>query len=185
MGRIRRSVSGFEERMRFAAAGWRRKANRRLNNRALRLECLENRCLLSITVNTLADENDVINNGTTSLREAIAAVTATNNVINFDSSVLGLNGGTITLVRGEIEFTKSLTIDASTLSLGITIDANDPTTLGEPGDVFGDGNRVFNIADTSFGASPPLVVDLPPSMEPMFKLGLVLLKCQPCSFAEA
>ena len=44
--------------------------------RVLRLEPLEERRLLSITVNTLADENDGIGVGGISLRDAIAAANA-------------------------------------------------------------------------------------------------------------
>ena len=58
-----------------------------------------------------------------------------------------MNGGTITLdsVEGEIAFEdKSLTIDASMLTNGLTIDAQL-------------NSRIFNITDTSLGVSPPEV----------------------------
>ena len=118
-------------------------------SRSLRFESLECRQMLA-TVTTLLDVNDP-NDGVTTLREAIAVTTA-GGIVDFASS---LSGGTITLDRvnlGQISFGKSLTIDASALSGGIIIDADDPT----PGRT-GHGIRIFNITDASGGSAPPLV----------------------------
>ena len=116
--------------------------------RRLRMEALEERQMLSITVNTLMDEDDGTLVGGISLRDAINAAAPSGDTIDFDPNVPGLDGGTITLQHGEMPFSKSLTIDASMLPNGITIAAN-PS----------DGIRIFNIADTSdpTGSDPPLV----------------------------
>jgi hypothetical protein len=106
------------------------------------LETLELRNVLStIPVTTLTD---VVNetDGVTSLREAVAlANPAGGDIINFDPNVPNMNGGIINLTLGEIPFNKSLTIDASGLANGITINGNDPT----PTQNNGDGIRIFNI----------------------------------------
>ncbi len=126
--------------------------------RHLRMETLEDRKMLSIMVNTLTDEDDGINVGGVSLRDAINAAAPSGDTINFDPNVSGINGGTITLAHGEIPFSKPLTIDATMLSLGITIDADDLTPWGSPNEAFGDGIRIFNIIDTSTNhTDPPLV----------------------------
>ena len=97
---------------------------------------------LAITVDTLLDESDgSITDGDISLRDAIAAA-ATGATIDFDAS---LDGGTIWLVLGELAITRSITIDASALAHGLTLDAsrNDPT----PQEDNGDGIRVFRIGN--------------------------------------
>jgi hypothetical protein len=106
-----------------------------------------------VTVTTVNDESNGLGVGGVSLREAIdvAGTLGFDPVVNFASN---LNGGTIPLTLGEIQFSKSLTIDASMLGNGITIDAGhgtdtDPNTS--------DGIRIFNITDPTFGVSPPLV----------------------------
>ncbi len=128
--------------------------------------------LATLTVNSLGDTH-INTDGALTLREAIEVVqqgstlgldstTATNQIsgaafgtndtINFAST---LNNGTITLslIFGEIAFSKSLVIDASGLSGGITVDGNDPT----PGHT-GQGIRIFDITDSSVaGSSPPSV----------------------------
>jgi hypothetical protein len=105
------------------------------------MEGLENRQMLTVfTVNTTVDEDDGIADGQISLRDAIFEAVS-GDTIDFNTS---LNGGTITLDRtglGEIDIAESLTIDASMLPAGITIDANDPT----PGVLNGDGIRIFSI----------------------------------------
>jgi len=74
----------------------------------------------SITVTTLIDENDPIGaGGAVSLREAIRDV-ASGGTVDFDP---GLSGGTIELLFGELVFGNGLTIDASSLAGGISIDA--------------------------------------------------------------
>jgi hypothetical protein len=119
------------------------------------MERLEGRQMLTLTVNTSIDEVDgSITDGDISLRDAIAAASP-GETINFAAT---LNGQTITLTRvgigfGQVSFSKSLTIDASALGNGLTIDGNDPT----PGQN-GDGIRIFDVADTTQGANPPLVI---------------------------
>jgi hypothetical protein len=109
---------------------------------------LENRRVLAVTVNTFADFIDgSILDGSVTLRDAIDRAPA-NETIDFD---VALNGATITLDRelGELAFAKSLTIDASLLPNGITIDGDDQSSN------LGDGIRIFNI--TAFGDTTPLV----------------------------
>ena len=73
--------------------------------RRLRFEPLEDRRLLSITVNTLVDEADgSIVDGDISLRDAIAAAPAGETI---DFSVTG----TINLSVGTLDFNRHLTID--------------------------------------------------------------------------
>ena len=107
--------------------------------RALRFEALESREMLSITVNTLNDENDGIGAGGISLREAIQEVVA-GDTIDFAPSLNNTNK-TINLTFGEIPFNKSLIIDASMLEDGLTIDASMADQSTNPGD----GIRIFNI----------------------------------------
>jgi hypothetical protein len=105
-------------------------------HRQLRFELLENRRLLSITVNTLIDENDGIGVGSVSLRDAIAAA-APGETIDFSVT------GTIPLTnRGQLIINKSLTISGPGADL-LTVQAFDPT----PTQKNGDGSRVFNIDD--------------------------------------
>jgi hypothetical protein len=89
--------------------------------------------------------------GGVSLRDAIFAAAPADDRIEFDPTAANVNGGTILLQHGEIVFGKSLTIDASMLSAGITIDAGDITTTP------GDGIRIFNITDPISGDDSPLV----------------------------
>ena len=124
---------------------------RRGTPRLLRCEPLEHRWLLSITVDTLVDEADgSINDGDISLRDAIA-VAASGETIDFDAS---LDGGTILLTLGELVVHRSMTIDATALPGGLTIDAsgNDPT----PEEDNGDGSRIFNIDDGDDGTDRPV-----------------------------
>ena len=144
-------------------------------DRRLRVECLEERRVLStVTVSTTSDvvDGDAIHgiaalianpgpDGKISAREAIdaAGFTPGADIINFSTNPAdGLNGGTILLTQGELSINDpdSLTIDASMLS-SLTIDANDPTPMGQPGDVMGDGFRIFDITDTTFGSLPSTV----------------------------
>lgn len=73
----------------------------------------------STVVTTYADIVDP-NDGLISLREAISYA-GDNAVVTFSSH---LNGMTITLERGQIDVSKNITIDAVSLSGGITIDGN-------------------------------------------------------------
>jgi predicted outer membrane repeat protein len=110
----------------FATLGFPRKFNRPTkasspNYRRLRLESLEPRHLLSITVNTHIDENDGINVGGVSLRDAVAhaATQPGSDIIEFNPS---LSGSTIELLHGEIPINS----DVSIIGLGqdqLTIDA--------------------------------------------------------------
>ena len=124
----------------------------RPNLRKLRYEPLEDRRLLAVvTVDTVEDIVD-LNDGRTSLREAIFA---TNTVPGADEIVFDFDfdgPATILLTQGELQVTDSLTINGPGAEL-LTIDAsgNDPTpdSTHEDGDDTndGDGSRVFSISD--------------------------------------
>jgi predicted outer membrane repeat protein len=120
---------------------------RNTQSRPLRFEPLESRRLLSITVDTLVDENNGIGAGAgTSLREAIAAA-APGETIDFSVT------GTINLTVGSLNSNKQLTINKNLIIHGpgaslLTIKAFNPT----PGANFaGDGSRVFTINDSNAG----------------------------------
>jgi len=82
----------------------------------------------SFCVTTTTDEDDgnldPTNGDGTSLREAIRYAPL-NSLINFDIS---LNGQTLILTQGQLSIERSLSIDASLLSEGFTIDANGEIT---------------------------------------------------------
>ena len=131
-------------------------------NRRLHLESLEDRRMLAvITVDSLLDNFDPItpppDDGAITLREAIVAANTDAvagdapagsgaDTILFDGS---LNGQKIdlSLTLGELDISDDVTIDASALTLGLTIDANDPT----PGSNTGTGIRVFHVDDLDGG----------------------------------
>jgi CSLREA domain-containing protein len=129
----------------------------------LGFEALEDRRVLStVTISSLSDVTDgntsniaalIANPGADnkiSMREAIQAANFTEgeDTINFSTvSAHGLNGGTVLLTQGQLSISQSVTIDASMLSNGITIDAGDTTT-----DV-GDGIRIFHITDPTAGSA--------------------------------
>jgi predicted outer membrane repeat protein len=120
---------------RAASAGRRRDRGRSDSpgRRRLRFEPLEDRRLLAITVDTLADEIDGPGVGAgTSLREAIAAATP-GEAIHFSVS------GTITLEHGELAIDKSLSIFGPGAD-ELTIDADG-------------AGRAFNIDDGLAGHS--------------------------------
>ena len=122
--------------------------NRHGLDRRLRLESLEVRQLLAITVTTLVDENNGVDVGAgTSLREAIAAAPAGETIL-FAPTLTDGGPATILLTRGELQINKNLTINGPGAAL-LTIDAsgNDAT----PNANEGNGSRVFNIDD--FNAS--------------------------------
>ncbi|MEX0643070.1 MAG: Ig-like domain-containing protein, partial [Pirellulales bacterium] len=100
----------------------------------------------ALVVDILADENDGdYSPGDLSLREAIGLANGNVGFADTITFASGLNGGTILLVRGELGITEELTINATSLTSGITIDAsgNDPT----PGTNDDLGSRIFNIND--------------------------------------
>ncbi|GAF94944.1 unnamed protein product, partial [marine sediment metagenome] len=89
--------------------------------------------MLSITVDTLMDELDgSIVDGDISLRDAIA-VAPSAETIDFAA---GLDGGIILMSLGQLAITDALTIDATSLASGLTIDAQQ-------------NSRIFNIDDPS------------------------------------
>jgi hypothetical protein len=106
-------------------------------HRRLRVEPLEDRRPLAITVNTLVDETDgSIADGDISLRDAIAAATSGETI---DFSVIG----TINLTSlGHLVIGRNLTIDGPGADF-LSIRAFDET----PDVKNGDGSRVFNIDD--------------------------------------
>ena len=116
--------------------------------RPLRFERLEDRQLLSITVNTLIDENDGVGVGGISLRDAIAAAAA-NETINFASGLTNNGPATILLTHGHMTIDKGVTISGPGSAL-LTIDASgsDPT----PGTKNGDGSRIFYAYDGNFSS---------------------------------
>jgi hypothetical protein len=119
-----------------------------LYGRQLRLEPLEDRRLLAeVTVDTLADTVD-LDDGFTSLREAIFATNLVGgpDTIEFDPALTAAGAATILLSRGELAITDDLTINGPGANL-LTIDAsgNDPT----PDVNNGDGSRIFVIDDSS------------------------------------
>ncbi|MGC4015635.1 MAG: DUF3616 domain-containing protein [Luteolibacter sp.] len=83
---------------------------------------------LNRVVTTATDENNVVPGTGVSLREAVAAALWPD-TIGFSST---LNGATLTLTNGELAVDSGLSIDASTLSSGITVSGNN-------------ASRVFNI----------------------------------------
>ena len=95
--------------------------------RRLRIEPLEDRRLLSITVNTNLDVVDA-NDGLTTLREAISTANATTGaeVIEFDFDHDG--PATIYLTNGELEITDQLTIDGVDAN-SLTIDAQQQSRI--------------------------------------------------------
>ncbi len=106
-------------------------------SRSLRLERLEDRRLLAITVDTLVDELDgSIVDGDISLRDAIAVATSGATI---DFSVTG----TIDLTLGELVIDKDLVIEGPDAAQ-LRIDAGNGLD-----EVFGsqDGSRIFNIDD--------------------------------------
>ncbi len=114
--------------------------------RSLRVEPLEDRRLLSITVNTLVDELDgSIVDGDVSLRDALLAATPFE-TINFAPALTAGGPATTKLKLGELRITKSVIIDGPGADL-LTIDASG-NDLNPQNDV-GDGSRVFNINDGS------------------------------------
>jgi len=119
----------------------------------LRFEPLEDRRLLSITVNTLVDENDGVGVGAgTSLREAVAAAMPGDTI---DFSVTG----SINLSFGLSDTLKQITIDKPLTIMGpganlLTIKAFDPS----PAQKNGDGSRVFNITDGSASTLSTIIV---------------------------
>ncbi len=115
------------------------------HRRSLRIEPLEARRLLAITVNTLADEADgSIVDGDISLRDAIA-LAPPGETINFDPALTAGGPATLNLtVPSAITIGKALTISGPGADL-LTIDAsvNDPT----PNVNNRDGHRIFLITD--------------------------------------
>jgi hypothetical protein len=109
------------------------------------VELLEDRRLLSITVDTLLDENNGIGIGSVSLRDAIVAAAA-GETIDFSPNLTSGGPATITLTHGQLTISKSLTINGPGAGL-LTVDAsgNDPT----PDAKDGNGSRVFFIDDAT------------------------------------
>lgn len=103
----------------------RRANHRRAYDRKLRIEQCEDRCMLAIF--TVTDPGDGVVTGPGdqpgTLRQAVFDAEELDgaDTIQFASN---LNGATITLTQDELTITESVTIDASMLENGITIDAD-------------------------------------------------------------
>jgi hypothetical protein len=127
-----------------SCSGIHRQSPHQLHSRRLWVEPLEARCLLAVvTVDTNLDVVD-FNDGVTSLREAIFATNLVGgaDVIDFEGA---LTGQTISLTMGELAISDALSIDASGLDSGLTIDVSSSDFT--PDEDFGDGSRIFNIDD--------------------------------------
>jgi hypothetical protein len=149
-----KSWATFRKTIGFAGQTRRRKRN--VLQRRPGFEGLEERRVLAtLTVTTPVDE--LTTNSVVSVREAIRDA-ASGDTIDFDLTTM--NGAVISLTLFELEIIgKSLTIDASMLPNGITIDAND-FDRGSGNEARGNGNRIFEIIDTSFQNSAPPEVTL-------------------------
>jgi CSLREA domain-containing protein len=115
----------------------RRKRSSQPQWRRLRFEPLEDRRLLSITVDTLVDENNGINVGGISLRDAIAQanVAPDADTIDFAPALTASGPATLFLMHDELAISSSLTINGPGAEL-LTINA-----VGL--------SRIFNIDDGS------------------------------------
>jgi hypothetical protein len=115
------------------------------HGRALRVEPLEDRRLLAMTVNTLVDENDGVAVGGISLREAVAAA-GQGETVNFAPALTAGGPAKLLLTKGELLISKSLTIEGPGADL-LTVDAsgNDasPTVNN------GSGSRIFHLNDSN------------------------------------
>jgi hypothetical protein len=108
-------------------------------HRRLRFEILEDRRLLSITVNTLLDELDgSIADGDISLRDAIFAA-PTGETIDFSPALTSAGPASLKLTLGQLTIARDLTIIGPGASL-LTIDAGNGADQ-MPGT--GDGTRIF------------------------------------------
>jgi len=94
-----------------------------------------------LAVITVTNFGDV---GAGSLRDAITVANASVGVADTIDFAAALNGGTINLTSGELPVIDAVTIDASSLAAGITLDAGDGTDNSFN---TGDGFRIFNIND--------------------------------------
>jgi CSLREA domain-containing protein len=130
---------------RRALAKWAATSESSPYRRRLRFEPLEDRRMLSITVNTTADVVN-INDHVTSLREAIFAANTVPgaDAINFAPALTAGGPAKILLTLGELKITDALTINGPGANL-LTIDASgsDPT----PNEQNSDGVRVFDFDD--------------------------------------
>jgi hypothetical protein len=102
--------------------------------------------LATFTVTNAADAPENTPQAVGTLRQAIFDANQLDDAdtINFSTNPAhGLNGGTITLTEEELSISESVTIDATMLSLGLTIDASgtDPTPTVNNGD----GTRIMSI----------------------------------------
>ena len=125
-------------------------------HRRLRFEPLEDRRLLTITVNTLIDEADgSIVDGDVSLRDAIA-LAANGEIINFASFLTEGGPAAIVLTLDQLAITKSLTINGPGANL-LTIDASgsDPT----PDINNGDGSQVFEVLDAQIASLSTVTIN--------------------------
>ena len=116
--------------------------NRGVMRRRLHCEVLEDRRMLAqVTthLDVVSPTDEVVSFGQ-AIRDAIAG-----EVVTFAAT---LSGKTINVAEnfGDFLIDESLTIDASMLLAGITIQAFDPD-LGQPNEIKGNGSRIFDITD--------------------------------------
>jgi hypothetical protein len=147
---------------RFLSKGFSRHSNHCSTNarkgsldRRLRFEyCEDRRMLATFVVNTTSDTPVL---GRTTLREAVAQANLLDDHDTIEFSIdpsHGMNGATITLTEGELFISDELTIDASMLSNGITIDGvGNDTDTGS----FGNGERIFRVTVSGTLTNPKAV----------------------------
>ena len=138
-----------------SANSGRRPGRRAAYHKPLRIERLEDRRLLAITVTTLVDEADgSIVDGDISLRDAISLAPA-GEEINFDAALTAGGPATLNLtISSAITINKALTVSGPGAGL-LTIDASmiDPTPTQDNGD----GRRIF-VIDDGTGTRQPVVI---------------------------
>ena len=126
--------------------GAKRRRERSFYGRKLRVEPLEARRMLTVTVNTLVDEADgSIVDGDISLRDAVALASA-GETINFDPALTAGGPAKINLTLNAITIAKALTITGPGADK-LTIDSSINDTTPNSNDL--NGHRVFNVNDST------------------------------------
>ncbi len=109
----------------------------------------------TLIVDIAEDESDGdYSPGDLSLREAVglaADATSTSGIVTFDAS---LSGETLALTMGEIVITHAVHVQGLGADV-LAVAADDPT----PGNLVGDGSRIFNIDDGDNSRNLPVVIE--------------------------